>query len=113
MEGAAIVESLARQRQEVLHVPGRFVGRELEAERAEVGSDHGFQIVGGLPQRGGHRAEEKSEKRGAHRFYRNFLRRIVAPRLARNAPYIDGKRCFRLRTAHADRKSTRLNSTLS
>jgi hypothetical protein len=61
MEGAAVVESLAGERQEVLHVFGRFVGGELETERAEVGGDDGFQIVGGLPQCGGQRAEEESE----------------------------------------------------
>ena len=75
MEGAAVVEALAGEGEEVLDVFGRFVGGELDAEDAEVGGDDGFQIAGGLPQRDGQRAEEEGEERGAHRFYRNFWRR--------------------------------------
>jgi len=37
VEGAAVVETLAGEREEVLDVPGRFVGSELEAEGAEIG----------------------------------------------------------------------------
>ena len=65
MKGAAVVEALAGEGEEVLDVFGRFVGGELDAENAEVGGDDGFQIVGGLPQRYGQRAEEEGEEREA------------------------------------------------
>ena len=72
VEGAAIVEALAGEGEEVLDVFRRFVGGELDAEDTEVGGDDGFEIAGGLCQRDGQRAEEESEERGAHRLYRNF-----------------------------------------
>src|SRR4029077_9327733 len=63
MESAALVESLARERKEVLDVLGRLIRREFDAKRTEIGGDDRFEIVGGLPQRDGHRAEDESEER--------------------------------------------------
>ena len=48
MEGAAVVVALAGEVEEVLDVLGRFIGRELDAEGAEVGGDDGFEIGGRL-----------------------------------------------------------------
>jgi len=41
VEGAAVVEALARQVEEVLDVARGLVGQELQLDLAELGLDHG------------------------------------------------------------------------
>ena len=45
MERAAVVVALAGERDELLHVLRRLVGREFEAESAEVGGDDGLDVI--------------------------------------------------------------------
>ena len=70
MKSAAIVVPLTREIDEVLNVFGRFVGGELEAKDAEVGSDDRFEIGRRLGERGGGRHE--GEEKGTHQIYRNW-----------------------------------------
>ena len=62
MEGAAVVVALAREGDELLDVLGRLVGRELEAEGAEVGGDDGLEIAGLRPGGRGERRRVTASK---------------------------------------------------
>ncbi len=74
-EGAAVVIPLAGQGEELRHVFGRLVRGEFEAEGAEIGSHHRFEVVG----RGGGLApcQEGEKQRGNPG--KTHLRIMIAP----------------------------------
>ncbi len=77
MEGAAVVESLARERDEVLDVLGRFVGANSKRKVPRSVVTTASNVVRRLSQHGCHRRKQKRKKRGAHRLNHKMLHRSL------------------------------------